>query len=66
MCSFLCWLFISLLSTALYQLAILYRDGTGVAPDPALARSYLKRAAEAGDDDAGELLDVVRRISVTP
>lgn len=53
-------------ATALYQLAILYRDGIGVEPDPALARSYLKRAAEAGDDDADELLDMVNRIAVTP
>ena len=37
-----------------------------VEPDPALARSYLKRAAEAGDDDADELLDMVNRIAVTP
>ena len=53
-------------ASALYWLAILYRDGIGVEPDPALARSYLKRAAEAGDDDADELLDMVNRIAVTP
>jgi len=41
---------------ALYNMATLYREGQGVAPDPARARELLRASAEAGFSEAQYLL----------